>query len=177
AEDRPRTYVSNGHRPIRVPRCRPRRGRLRLRIERQPADAWVPPRQADRGAGQPAGARGRRTDVMLSPEHLEVAAHSLTAVLSAWLGLTLLSRSRALPARVFGVLCLALVAWSSSVIVQRLSNSLSAVDVAHAVEELSAALIVPATAHFSLVIATEGHPSRRQIRALALAYGFNLLFA
>ncbi len=114
---------------------------------------------------------------MLSPEHLEVAAHSLTAVLSAWLGLTLLSRSGALPARVFGVLCLALVAWSSSVIVQRLSTSLSAVDVAHAVEELSAALIVPATAHFSLVIATEGHPSRRQIRALALAYGLNLLFA
>ena len=114
---------------------------------------------------------------MLSPEHLEIAAHSLTAVLSAWLGLTLLIRSRALAARVFGGLCLALVLWSTSVIVQRLSSSLAAVDVAHAIEELSAALIVPTTAHFSLVIATEGRPSRRQVRAIALAYGLNLLFA
>jgi len=115
--------------------------------------------------------------VLTFPQQLEVTAQSLTAVLAVWLGLTVLTRSAAPPARVFGFLALALVAWSSSVIVQRLSTSFSAAQVAHAIEELSAALIVPATAHFSLVIASEGHPSRRQIRALALAYLLNVLFA
>jgi hypothetical protein len=115
--------------------------------------------------------------VVLTPQQLEVTAQSLTAVLAVWLGLTVLTRSPAPPARVFSFLALALVAWSSSVIVQRLSTSVSAVQVAHAVEELSAALIIPATAHFSLVIATEGHPSRRRIRALALAYLLTVLFA
>jgi hypothetical protein len=115
--------------------------------------------------------------VVLTPEHLEVAAHSLTAVLGVWLGLTVLTRSRAPAGRVFGLLCLALVAWSSAVIVQRLTTSMSVSQVANSVEELSAALIVPATAHFSLMIAAEGHPSRRQVRALALAYALNVLFA
>jgi hypothetical protein len=116
--------------------------------------------------------------VVLTPgQLLEVAAHSLTAVLGVWLGLTVLTRSGAPPARVFAFLSLALVAWSSSVIVQRLSISVSAREIAHAVEELAAALILPATAHFSLVIATEGHPSRRRIRAVALAYALNVLFA
>jgi hypothetical protein len=116
--------------------------------------------------------------VVLTPAgQLEVAAHSLTAVLGVWLGLTVLTRSRTPPARVFAFLSLALVAWSSSVIVQRLSISVSAREIAHAVEELAAALILPATAHFSLVIATEGHPSRRRIRAVGLAYLLNVLFA
>ena len=115
--------------------------------------------------------------MVLTPEHLEVAAHSLTAVLGVWLGLTVLTRSRAPAGRVFGLLCLALVAWSSAVIVQRLTTSMSVSQVANSVEELSAALIVPATAHFSLMIAAEGHPSRRQVRALALAYALNVLFA
>jgi N-terminal 7TM region of histidine kinase len=116
--------------------------------------------------------------VVLTPAgQLEVAAHSLTAVLGVWLGLTVLTRSRTPPARVFAFLSLALVAWSSSVIVQRLSISVSAREIAHAVEELAAALILPATAHFSLVIATEGHPSRRRIRAVGLAYVLNVLFA
>jgi DNA-binding SARP family transcriptional activator len=114
---------------------------------------------------------------MLTPEGLEVAALSLTAVLGVWLGLTVLTRSRTQLARVFAFLCLSLVVWSSSIIVQRLSSSVSAVATAHAIEELLTALIVPAMAHLSLVIATEGHPSRRQRRALALAYVLNLLFA
>jgi len=114
---------------------------------------------------------------MLTPEDLEVAALSLTAVLGVWLGLTVLTRSRTQLARVFAFLCLSLVVWSSSIIVQRLSSSVSAVETAHAIEELLTALIVPAMAHLSLVIATEGHPSRRQRRALALAYVLNLLFA
>lgn len=115
--------------------------------------------------------------MVLTPELLEVTAQSLTAVLGVWLGLTVLTRSDTRAARIFGFIALALAAWSSSVIVQRLSTSISAGQIGHAVEELSAALIVPATAHFSLVIATEGHPSRRRVQALALAYLLNVLFA
>jgi hypothetical protein len=73
--------------------------------------------------------------VVLTPQQLEVTAQSLTAVLAVWLGLTVLTRSAAPPARVFSFLALALVAWSSSVIVQRLSTSVSAVQIAHAVED------------------------------------------
>jgi len=115
--------------------------------------------------------------MVLTPEGLEVASLSLTAVLGVWLGLTVVTRSRTPLARVFAFLCLTLVVWSSSIIVQRLSTSVSAAGTAHAVEELMTALIVPAMAHLSLVIATEGHPSRGQRRALALAYVLNLLFA
>lgn len=112
-----------------------------------------------------------------TPVDLEVTAHSLTAILGLWLGLTVLTRSSAPTARVVAFLALALVAWSSGVIVQRLSTSLSAVEVAHGIEELAASLILPAAAHFSLLIATEGHPSRRQVRATALAYVVNIAFA
>ena len=113
----------------------------------------------------------------LTPKLLEVTAQSLTAVLGVWLGLTVLTRSRAPQARVFALLALALVAWSTAVIEQRLSTAISAVQMAHAVEELAAAVIVPATAHFSLMIATEGHPSRRQLRLIVLAYIVNVAFA
>ncbi len=122
------------------------------------------------------GARGRRTDTVLTPEHLEIAAHSLTAILGVWLGLTVLTRSTAPPARVFACLTLALVAWSSAVIIQRLSSAATAIQVAHGVEEFSAAVILPVTAHFSLVIAAEGRPTRRRMRAVMLAYGLNVLF-
>jgi DNA-binding SARP family transcriptional activator len=114
--------------------------------------------------------------VTVTPASLEVAAHALTAVLAAWLGLTVLTRSRSSAAHVFGFLSLALLAWSSSVIVQRLSTSPSVAQSWNGVEELAAALVIPATEHFSLVIATEGHHSRRQVRALTLAYILNVLF-
>jgi hypothetical protein len=113
---------------------------------------------------------------VVTPGQLEVAAHSLTAILGVWLGITLLTRSSASAARVFGFLSLALVAWSSSVIVQRLSTSAGVANSWNAVEELAAALAIPATAHFSLVIATEGHPSRRRLQVQALAYLLNVLF-
>jgi hypothetical protein len=114
---------------------------------------------------------------MFDPEHLEVVAQSLTAVLGVWLGLTVLTRFRTPVARVFAFLSLTLVVWSSSIIVQRLSDSTAAVATAHAVEELGTALIVPAMAHLSLMIATEGHPTRRQVQVMAVAYALNLLWA
>jgi hypothetical protein len=114
---------------------------------------------------------------VLTPELLEVLGHSLTAFLGVWLGLTVLTRSGTPAARVFGFLALALVAWSISIIVERLSLSTTAVQIGHTFEELAAALIVPATAHVSLVVASEGHPSRRKLWAIVLAYVANVLFA
>ncbi|MEO8470261.1 MAG: histidine kinase N-terminal 7TM domain-containing protein [Chloroflexota bacterium] len=123
------------------------------------------------------GAPSQRTNGMLSPSHLEVAAHSLTAILGIWLGLTVLTRSRTAASRAFGILALSLVAWSSSVIIERLSTAQVAIQVGHSIEELAAAIVVPATFHFALVIATEGHPTRLAVRFLALAYLVNVAFA
>jgi DNA-binding winged helix-turn-helix (wHTH) protein len=114
---------------------------------------------------------------VLSPEHLEVTTQSLIAILGVWLGLTVLTRFRTPPARVFSFLSLTLALWASSIIVQRLSTSETAVQVGHGVEELTTGLILPAAAHLSLVIATEGRPSRRQLWLLALGYALNIAFA
>jgi DNA-binding SARP family transcriptional activator len=112
-----------------------------------------------------------------SPEQLEVAAQSLIAVLGAWLGLTVFTRSRALPGRMFTFLSLSLVVWSCAIILQRLSTSASAVQIGHAIEETAGALIVPATAHLSLAIATEGHPTGGRRLVIAMLYPVSLLFA
>jgi hypothetical protein len=109
---------------------------------------------------------------------LEIAAHSLTAVLGLWVGLTVATRAAGSPSnRVFALLALALAAWSTSIIVQRLPTDDEARRVAHAIEELTAALAIAGTAHFSLSIATEGLPSRRQTWVIAAVYVSNLAFA
>jgi DNA-binding SARP family transcriptional activator len=112
-----------------------------------------------------------------SPLQLEVAAHSLIAVLGVWLGLTVFTRSRTLSGRVFTFLSISLVVWSSAIILQRLSSSAGAVQIAHSIEETAGALIVPATAHMSLAVATEGHPSALRRRIIATLYVISLLFA
>jgi DNA-binding SARP family transcriptional activator len=112
-----------------------------------------------------------------SPLQLEVAAHSLIAVLGVWLGLTVFTRSRTLPGRVFTVLSISLVVWSCAIILQRLSSSIAAVQVAHAIEESAGALIVPVTAHMSLAVATEGHPSLERRRVVWVLYLASVLFA
>jgi DNA-binding SARP family transcriptional activator len=112
-----------------------------------------------------------------TPQQFEVAAHSLIAVLGLWLGLTVFTRSHALQSRVFTVLSLALVVWSCAIILQRLSSSLSAVHTGRSIEEMAAALIVPATAHLSLAIATEGHPTIGRRRVIAILYVLSILFA
>jgi len=112
-----------------------------------------------------------------TPQQLEVAAHSLIAVLGLWLGLTVFTRSRALQSRVFTLLSLALVVWSCAIILQRLSSSADAVHTGRSIEEMAAALIVPATAHLSLAIATEGHPTIGRRRVIAVLYVLSVLFA
>lgn len=114
---------------------------------------------------------------MQLPALLEVAAHSLAAVFGLWLGLTVVTRSVSPASRVFAVLSLAIVAWSSSIIVQRLSTSAEAGLAAHAIEELMAATIIAGTAHFSLWIASEGLVGTRQRRAILWIYMANYLFA
>lgn len=109
---------------------------------------------------------------------LEVAAHSLTAVLGLWVGLTVATRSAGSPStRVFALLALALAAWSTAVIVQRLPTLDEARRVAHAIEEVMAALAIAGTAHFSLSIATEGLPGRRQLAVVWAVYAANIGFA
>ncbi len=105
---------------------------------------------------------------------LEVGAHSLTAVLGLWLGLTVLTRSAGSPSnRVFALLA----AWSTSIIVQRLPTVDEARRVANAVEELMAALAISGTAHFSLSIAAQGLPTRRQQLVIGGVYLANVAFA
>ena len=114
---------------------------------------------------------------MNTPGLLEVVAHGVTAVLGLWLGLTVATRSGSPPARVFALVAIALAVWSSSVIVGRLATSPDAGLVARRVEELMVVLAIPATAHLSLIIATEGHPSTRRRRLVGAAYVLNLAFA
>jgi DNA-binding SARP family transcriptional activator len=74
-------------------------------------------------------------------------------------------------------LSLSLVVWSCAIILERLSSSPDAVHVGRRIEEVAAALIIPATAHLSLAIATEGHPGVARRRVIAVAYVLSVLFA
>jgi DNA-binding SARP family transcriptional activator len=110
-------------------------------------------------------------------QELEIASQSLIAVLGLWLGLTVVTRSRALQSRIFTFLSLSLVVWSCAIILQRLTTSADAMVIGRRIEEIGAAAIVPATAHLSLAIATEGHPTIGRRRLIALAYLVSAFFA
>ena len=114
---------------------------------------------------------------MATPAILEVAAHSLAAVLGIWLGLTVLTRAASPASRVFALLSLSVATWSSSIIVQRLSISATAGTAGHFIEEAMAALAIAATAHFSLAIASEGFPTIGRRRVILAVYLANFLFA
>jgi DNA-binding SARP family transcriptional activator len=142
---------------------------------------WQMPRCPDaRGSRASSMTRSRLSGsnvAVPTPQQLEIAAHSLIAVLGLWLGLTVLTRSRALASMVFTFLSLALTAWSSAIIVQRLSSSADVAHTGRSIEELAAALIVPATAHLSLAIATAGHPPAGRRRVIVVLYVLSILFA
>ena len=99
---------------------------------------------------------------MPSPELLEVAAHSLIAVLGVWLGLTVFTRSRALQARTFSFLSPRARGVELRDHPPAPLELVTAVQIGHAIEETAAALIVPATAHLSLAVASEGPSGRRR---------------
>jgi DNA-binding SARP family transcriptional activator len=107
---------------------------------------------------------------------LEVLAHGVTVVLAAWLGLTVTVRSRPRPgAAVFGVLTGLLVAWSSSIIVQRLTVSGVVNENAHRLEVVCAYLLVPVVLHVSLALTVESRRSRMQQATLAVAYAVTVV--
>ena len=108
---------------------------------------------------------------------LEVVAQALSALLAVWLGLTVATRSSLPVARVFTFLALVVATWSSSIILQRLTTSLDAKAVGRSIEDLAAALAIGGLAHFALVVATDGHPARRQLGIIVAGYATLLTFA
>ena len=101
---------------------------------------------------------------------LEIAAHIVTAALALWLGLTVLVRTTAPTGRLFGILAVAIAAWSTGILVVLLSEVPSADAIGHAVGEIGAAFAIAAVAHLSLLIAAEGHPSPRRLLLIAAGY-------
>lgn len=113
---------------------------------------------------------------MPSPAQLEIAANGTMAVLGAWLGLTVLTRSASRAGRLFALLALALAAWAVAVTVESLAPDPAVSRWGRRVAEFALALAIPSVALISLAIAsgTLG-PGRR--RAVALAYAVNVLVA
>jgi DNA-binding SARP family transcriptional activator len=111
------------------------------------------------------------------PAILEVVAQALSALLAVWLGLTVATRSRLPVARVFTFMALVLATWSSSIILQRLTTSPEASAVGRSIEDIAAALAIGSLAHFALAIATDGHPSRRQLAVVVALYATLMAFA
>ena len=114
---------------------------------------------------------------MPSPAQLEVVAHSLTAVLGVWLGLTVLTRSRTPNGVLFAALTLATASWSSAIVIERLSDTASVVRIGNAAEELAGGLATALLAHLALAISTEGQPSPRQRKLIASLYVLNVVLS
>jgi hypothetical protein len=109
-----------------------------------------------------------------TPVELEVVAHSLTAVLGVWLGLTVLTRTRTPNGVLFALLALAIASWSSAIVVERLSDASVPIRIGNAVEELASGLATPLLAHLALAVSTEGQPSPSQRRLTASLYVLNV---
>jgi len=110
------------------------------------------------------------------PELLEVTAHGVTAVLASWLGLLVATRaSRAPGAPTFTALCGLLVAWSLAIIVQRLTGDDSVKPGMNLVEDASAFLLPPVTAHLAMSIAFEGRRPWYGSAVLAVGYSVAVL--
>jgi DNA-binding SARP family transcriptional activator len=107
---------------------------------------------------------------------LEVVAQALSALLAVWLGLTVATRSSLPVARVFTFLAFVVATWSSSIILQRLTTSADARAVGRSIEDVAAALAIGGLTHFALVVATDGHPSRRQLGVIAANYAILMAF-
>lgn len=104
-------------------------------------------------------------------EFLEITAHGVTAILATWLGLLVLTRaSRAAGAPIFTALCALLVTWCVAIIVQRLTGNPSVVRPVNLVEDASAFLLPPVTAHLAISVAFEGRRSRMATAALLIGY-------
>lgn len=102
---------------------------------------------------------------------LEIGSHGLTAILATWLGVTVVTRARGLHAsRVFAWLTLLLAAWSTAIVVERLSGDPTVDRIFNDVEDITAFLLPAATLHIVLVFTVEGWPSRFQRGVLLASY-------
>jgi DNA-binding SARP family transcriptional activator len=111
-------------------------------------------------------------------EALEIGSHGLTAILATWLGVTVVTRARGLHAsRVFAWLTLLLAAWSTAIVVERLTNDPTVGRVFNDVEDIAAFLLPAATLHIVLVFTVEGWPSRLERGALVATYAVCALAA
>jgi DNA-binding SARP family transcriptional activator len=113
------------------------------------------------------------------PQQLEIVAHAATALLATWLGLTVLTRARSQRgAREFGLLTACLVAWSVSIVIQRLTARPDLVGPSlKAIEDVTASLLPVSTMLVAVALAVEGRRSRVQSAALIAAFGVSAAVA
>ena len=106
---------------------------------------------------------------------LELIAHGTLAILATWLGLTVATRARRQSgARIFALLTGCLVAWSVSIILQRLTPDPNLVDgPLRAIEDATGYLLPVGVLHISLALAIEGRRSSAQRAALVAAYAIS----
>ncbi len=105
---------------------------------------------------------------------LEVTALAMTAILSLWLGVSVLTRFPGSGGRAFAFLALTLAVWCSATIVERLSSSAGVVAVGRGIEELATGAVLPAMVGLSLHIATGGRSKRWQHVLMGIAYVLNV---
>jgi len=111
-------------------------------------------------------------------ESFEIAAHGTTAVLAIWLGLTVITRARRVPAaNVFGTLCALLVAWSAAILVQRLTTDPGVADTFNRVEDAAGSLVPAVTLHVAGVFSGEGPRRAGRTATIVLAYLISILMA
>jgi hypothetical protein len=111
------------------------------------------------------------------PGGLELAAHAVTATLATWLALLVGTRSTAPASRVFCVVALSAAAWSTSILVNRLTTVPDVAVVARALEDIAVAVLVASTAHLALEIAAESRLSARSRVGVPSLYVANVLLA
>lgn len=102
---------------------------------------------------------------------LEIGAHVVTAILATWLGVTVVTRAPTTRAsRVFGWVTLLLAAWSTAIIVERVSSAAAVQTAFRSVEDTAAFLLPAATLHIVLAFTVEGSLTRIQRSTLWFAY-------
>ncbi len=111
-------------------------------------------------------------------ESLELAAHGTTAVLAIWLGLTVITRARRVPAAsAFALLCALLATWSASILIQHLTSDAAVADQLGRLENAAGSLVPAVTLHVAVVFSGEGPRPPFQRIAIAVAYAISIVMA
>lgn len=111
-------------------------------------------------------------------ESLELAAHGTTAVLAIWLGLTVITRARRVPAATaFGLLCALLATWSAAILIQHLTSDPAVADQLRRLENAAGSLVPAVTLHVAVVFSGEGPRRPAQTIAIVVAYAISIVMA